>query len=115
VLEPRDLAIPGPPANLTSANQRRWLAVQQSQVNQDALRTVLLGARDILVGSPLLGAVAAFVAINTFEKAGVLGGTEGNILKGLVVTGPFVQAIGQVGAAVGSVAGAVGSLRGLVP
>jgi len=115
VFEQRDLAIPGPPANLTSANQRRWIAVQQSQVNQDALRTVLLGTRDVLVGSPLLGAVVAFVAINAFEKADLLGGTEGNILKGLVVTGPFVDAIGRVGSAVGSVAGAVGSLRGLVP
>jgi len=112
VLESRDLAVPGPPANLTSANQRRWLSVQQSQVNQDALRAVLGTGRDILVGSPLLGAVAAFVLINSFEKAGVLGGTEGNILKGLVVTGPFVDAIGRVGSAVGSVAGAFGAVKG---
>jgi len=112
MLESRDLAIPGPPANLTSANQRRWLAVQQSQVNQDALRAVLGTGRDILIGSPLMGAVVAFVAINTFEKAGILGGSEGNILKGLVVAGPFVDAIGRVGSAVQSVVGVVKGVGG---
>jgi len=112
VLEPRDLAIPGPPANLTSANQRRWLSVQQSQVNQDALTAVLSTGRDVLIGSPLIGAVFAFVLINSFERTGLFGGTESNILKGLVISGPFVDAIGRVGGAVGGVVGAIKGVGG---
>lgn len=100
MLEHRDLAVPGPPANLTAVNQRRWLAVQQSQVNQDALSAVLSTGRDVLVGSPFIGAVFAFALISTLEKAGVLGGSETNILKGLVVADSFVGAIGSVGSAI---------------
>jgi len=102
VLEHRDLAIPGPPANLTSANQRRWLAIQQSQVNQDALQTVLGTSRDVLVGSPFIGAVFAFALISALQKGGVFGDTESNILKGLVVTDSFVGAIGNVAGGIAS-------------
>lgn len=107
MVESRDLAVMPPPANLSAANQRRWLAVQQSQVNQDALRAVLGTGRDLLVMNPLLGAVAAFVAVNAFERAGLLGGTEGNILKGLVTSGAFVTAIGSVASGIGGIVGAV--------
>jgi len=99
-LEHRDLAIPPPPANMTSANQRRWLSVQQSQVNQDALRAVLSTGRDVLVGSPFIGAVFAFALISALEKGGVFGDNESNILKGLVVADSFVGAIGSVGSAI---------------
>lgn len=99
-LEHRDLAVLAPPENLTSANQRRWLAVQQSQVNQDALRAVLSTGRDVLVGSPFIGAVFAFALISALEKGGVFGDNESNILKGLVVADSFVGAIGSVGSAI---------------
>ena len=85
-----------PPANLTSANQRRWLAIQQSQVNQDALRTVLSAGRDVLVGSPFIGAVFAFVLISAFQRTGVFGDTESNILKGVVATGGVLGGVGGV-------------------
>jgi len=107
LLEHRDLAIPPPPANLTSANQRRWLRVQQSQVNSDALRDVLGSGRDILIGNPLIGAVFAFALVKTLERTGVFGPTESDILKGLVVAGPFIDVLGKVGGAVGGIVGAV--------
>jgi len=110
MIEHRDIAVLAPPENLTSANQRRWLRVQQSQVNQDALRAVLGTGRDLIVGNPLIGAVFAFALISTLEKGGIFGGTESNILKGLVVSGPFVDAIGRVGGAIGGIAGAVKGL-----
>jgi len=106
VLEHRDLAVLAPPANLSSRNQLRWLRVQQSQVNQDALSTVIGAGRDVLVGSPLIGAVFAFALVKTLQNVGVFGSGEADILKGLVVTGPFIDAIGKVGSAVGGIAGA---------
>jgi len=91
-----------PPANLTSANQRRWLAIQQSQVNQDVLSTVLGTGRDILVGSPFIGAVFAFALISTLQRTGVFGDTEGNILKGVVATGGVLGGVGS-------------AIKGLIP
>jgi len=105
MIESRDIAVLAPPANLTSANQRRWLTVQQSQVNGDALRTVVGAGRDILVGSPLIGAVFAFALVKSLQNVGILGSGEADILKGLVVTGPFVDAIGKVGSLVAGIKG----------
>jgi len=106
VIEHRDLAVMPPPGNFSLKVQKQWLAVQQSQVNQDTLKTILTSSVDLLTGVPIVALFLVYVAVAQAERKGYLSKPDAIALRALVT-------VANAGSILGSLAGGIGAIKGV--
>jgi len=108
MIESRDVAVMPPPAGMSRQLQKQWLSVQQSQVNQDALRGVLGATVDLLTGAPLITLLLVYTAVSVMERRGILGKADGIALRAIVTVGNAQSILASLGGIFTKVKGVAG-------